>query len=99
MAEDGRTIAVGTEDSRVMLLGFVLELSDPYSEFIWKLPSRNPALPVLLEQEDTAKSSPQLLDEDLRVVRGVMSDLIRLSTKTMAASHEPSFSKSAKPYL
>ncbi|KAK7499078.1 hypothetical protein BaRGS_00009625 [Batillaria attramentaria] len=99
VAEDGRTIAVGTCDGRIMLLSLVLEFSDPYCEHIQHLPSRNPPPPPALELDGNAKDKKKaglLLDEDAQVIRGTTPELIRLSAKIrsdvkMAVRKQPSF--------
>lgn len=85
MAEDGRTVAVGTADGRVLLLGLTLELSDPYYEFIQKIPSRNILHPMLAEMQadnnkDKIKSS-RLLHKDQQAIRATTPELKRLSDK------------------
>lgn len=77
MAEDGRTVAVGTADGRVLLLGLTLELSDPYYEFIQKIPSRNMQAD---NNKDKIKSS-RLLHKDQQAIRATTPELKRLSDK------------------
>ncbi|WAR02876.1 NWD2-like protein [Mya arenaria] len=40
MAEDDRTVVVGCEDGRIMIMSLILEFADPLREYIEKLPSR-----------------------------------------------------------
>lgn len=40
VADDDRTVVVGCEDGRVMIMSLILELADPLREYIEKLPSR-----------------------------------------------------------
>ncbi|KAL8605123.1 hypothetical protein ACOMHN_018924 [Nucella lapillus] len=62
VAEDGRTIAVGTTDGRVLLLALVLELSDPFVELIRHLPSRNPPPPT-----PSARGTPELVRLSVKI--------------------------------
>lgn len=99
VAEDGRTIAVGTTDGRVMLLSLVLELSDPYVELIQHFPSRNPPPPPSLSGDDDGLESKKgglLVDKDAQIIHGTTPELLRLSAKIrsdvqMASRRQPSF--------
>ena len=97
VAEDGRTIAVGTSDGRVMLLSLVLDLSDPYVELIQNFPSRNPPPPPSLNGDGSeSKMGGLLVDKDAQIIRGTTPELQRLSAKIrsdvqMACRRQPSF--------
>lgn len=70
VGENGRTVAVGCEDGRVLIFSLILELSDPLREFAGKLPSR-----------DTLETECGLLERDIARITSASSDLRRLSAK------------------
>ncbi|GFO41156.1 NACHT and WD repeat domain-containing protein 1 [Plakobranchus ocellatus] len=79
IAEDDRTIVVGCDDGRVLILSLVLGLSDPYKEFIAKLPYRTREFQqkMLVESGDYV----HLLNGDFAAADGKKPELLRLSDK------------------
>ena len=93
VADDQRTIAVGTTDGRILLLSLVLDLSDPYIELIQTFPSRNPPPPPSLTGES---NNGLLMEKDALLIQGNTPELARLSAKIrtefkLAEKKQPSF--------
>ncbi|XP_067664530.1 NACHT and WD repeat domain-containing protein 2-like [Haliotis asinina] len=77
VAEDDRTVVVGCYDGRVMILSLVLELSDPVTELIDKLPSR---IPPIGHREP-------LVNGDIRHMQQSLPEITRLALK-LKEDHE-----------
>ena len=79
IAEDDRTVVVGCDDGRVLILSLVLGLSDPYKEFIAKLSYRTKEF----QQQVRAETGDynHLLNEDFAAADGKKPELFRLSQK------------------
>ncbi|XP_033746900.1 NACHT and WD repeat domain-containing protein 2-like [Pecten maximus] len=79
---DDRTVAVGCEDGRVLILSLILELSDPVRDIIEHFPSR-------LHVPDSSRSSKEhLIKEDIRRMSCKTPDLVRLSARIQSARAE-----------
>ena len=63
VGHDGRTIAVGCDDGRVMAWTLILHLSDPMIEVISKLPSR-----IYSREALTEKQGGELLESDINYI-------------------------------
>ncbi|GFR89111.1 NACHT and WD repeat domain-containing protein 1 [Elysia marginata] len=79
IAEDDRTVVVGCDDGRVLILSLVLGLSDPYKEFIAKLSYRTREFQKQIMTESGDYS--QLLSDDFATADGKKPELFRLSQK------------------
>ena len=80
VAEDDRTVVVGCEDGRVMILSLILELADPLREFIEKLPSR--------VYDDNDDDDDCLIATDVRRLSMSTPDQQRLSAQIREKSKE-----------
>ncbi|RUS87874.1 hypothetical protein EGW08_004352 [Elysia chlorotica] len=79
IAEDDRTIVVGCDDGRVLILSLVLGLSDPYKELISKLSYRTKEFQKQMQAENG--DYRHLLNEDFAAADGKKPELFRLSQK------------------
>ena len=102
VGEDDRTIVVGCDDGRVLILSLVLGLSDPYKEFIAKLSYRTKDFQKQMLTE--AGDYSHLLNEDFATADGKKPELFRLSQKIrtdvrMAVRKQASFKSLANAVL
>lgn len=70
IAADDRSVVVGCEDGRVMILSLILEFSDPLREYIEKMPSRC-----------ASSNDDNLVLNDVRHISHSTPDLQRLSAR------------------
>ncbi|KAJ8312754.1 hypothetical protein KUTeg_010127 [Tegillarca granosa] len=76
VANDDRTVVVGCEDGRIMILTLILELSDPIRELIEKIPSRRKGL-----DREKVQRRKSLIVNDIREISCQTPDLLRLKSK------------------
>ena len=83
LGADDRTVAVGCEDGRVMILTLILELADPVTNLIGNLSSR-----VDAHVTQHTSTSTELIKEDIRHMSCMKPDLVRLSSRIQSAKIE-----------
>ncbi|KAL3857424.1 hypothetical protein ACJMK2_012096 [Sinanodonta woodiana] len=82
VADDDRTVVIGCEDGRILIMSLIYEFSDPMREFIEKLNSRRKPD----QTKDTMEDEITLLQKDIRHLSKSTPDLHRMAVRNRMVS-------------
>ena len=86
LGEDDRTVVVGCEDGRIMILTLILDVSDPYRDIMSTFPSRN----TITNGTQNGDNTDNLIREDVRQMECRTPDLARMSARRRSRSRSAS---------